>query len=303
MLVLMLMSHASVDFFVSSFVLPCAYAYVDAYVARFSGFICFVFLFYLVLMLMSMLMSHASVDLFVLSFCFTLCLWLCRCLCRTLQWIYLFCLFVLPCAYAYVDAYVARFSGFICFVFLFYLVLMVMSMLMSHASVDLFVLSFCFTLCLCLCRCLCRTLQWIYLFCLFVLPCAYGYVDAYVARFSGFICFVFLFYLVLMLMSMLMSHASVDLFVLSFCFTLCLWLCRCLCRTLQWIYLFCLFVLPCAYGYVDAYVARFSGFICFVFLFYLVLMLMSMLMSHASVDLFVSSFVLPCAYAYVGSEN
>ena len=27
-------------------------------------------------------------------------------------------------------------------------------------------------------------------------------------------------------------------------------------------------------------------------------MLMSMLMSHASVDLFVLSFVLPCAYAY-----
>ena len=35
----------------------------------------------------------------------------------------------------------------------------------------------------------------------------------------------------------------------------------------------------------------------------LVLMLMSMLMSHASVDLFVLSFVLPCAYAYVASEN
>ena len=34
-----------------------------------------------------------------------------------------------------------------------------------------------------------------------------------------------------------------------------------------------------------------------------VLMLMSMLMSHASVDLFVLSFVLPCAYAYVASEN
>ena len=35
----------------------------------------------------------------------------------------------------------------------------------------------------------------------------------------------------------------------------------------------------------------------------LVLMLMSMLMSHASVDLFVLSFVLPCAYASVASEN
>ena len=35
----------------------------------------------------------------------------------------------------------------------------------------------------------------------------------------------------------------------------------------------------------------------------LVLMLMSMLMSHASVDVFVLSFVLPCAYAYVASEN
>ena len=35
----------------------------------------------------------------------------------------------------------------------------------------------------------------------------------------------------------------------------------------------------------------------------LVLMLMSMLMSHASVDLFVLPFVLPCAYAYVVSEN
>ena len=35
----------------------------------------------------------------------------------------------------------------------------------------------------------------------------------------------------------------------------------------------------------------------------LVLMLMLMLMSHASVDLFVLSFVLPCAYAYVASEN
>ena len=35
----------------------------------------------------------------------------------------------------------------------------------------------------------------------------------------------------------------------------------------------------------------------------LVLMLMSMLMSHASVDFFVLSFVLPCAYAYVASEN
>ena len=35
----------------------------------------------------------------------------------------------------------------------------------------------------------------------------------------------------------------------------------------------------------------------------LVLMLMSMLMSHASVDLFVLSLVLLCAYAYVASEN
>ena len=39
----------------------------------------------------------------------------------------------------------------------------------------------------------------------------------------------------------------------------------------------------------------------------LVLMLMSVLMSHASVDLFVLSFVLPCAYAYayayVANEN
>ena len=35
----------------------------------------------------------------------------------------------------------------------------------------------------------------------------------------------------------------------------------------------------------------------------LVLMLMSMLMSRASVDFFVLSFVLPCAYAYVASEN
>ena len=35
----------------------------------------------------------------------------------------------------------------------------------------------------------------------------------------------------------------------------------------------------------------------------LVLMLMSMLMSHASVDFFVLSFVLPCAYAYVASED
>ena len=34
-----------------------------------------------------------------------------------------------------------------------------------------------------------------------------------------------------------------------------------------------------------------------------VLVLMSMLMSHASVDLFVLTFVLPCAYAYVASEN
>ena len=35
----------------------------------------------------------------------------------------------------------------------------------------------------------------------------------------------------------------------------------------------------------------------------LVLMLMSMLMSYASVDFFVLSFVLSCAYAYVTSEN
>ena len=35
----------------------------------------------------------------------------------------------------------------------------------------------------------------------------------------------------------------------------------------------------------------------------LVLMLMSMLMSHASVDFFVLSLVLPCAYAYVASED
>ena len=37
----------------------------------------------------------------------------------------------------------------------------------------------------------------------------------------------------------------------------------------------------------------------------LVLMLMPMFMSHASVDLLVLSFVLPCAYgyAYVASEN
>ena len=35
----------------------------------------------------------------------------------------------------------------------------------------------------------------------------------------------------------------------------------------------------------------------------LVLMLMSMLMLHASVDIFVLSFVLPYAYAYVASEN
>ena len=33
------------------------------------------------------------------------------------------------------------------------------------------------------------------------------------------------------------------------------------------------------------------------------IMLMSMLMSHASVDLFVLSFVLLCAYVYVASEN
>ena len=32
-------------------------------------------------------------------------------------------------------------------------------------------------------------------------------------------------------------------------------------------------------------------------------MLMTMLMSHASVDFFVLSFVLPCAYACVASEN
>ena len=35
----------------------------------------------------------------------------------------------------------------------------------------------------------------------------------------------------------------------------------------------------------------------------LVLMLTSMLMSHASVDFFVLSFALPCAYAYAASEN
>ena len=35
----------------------------------------------------------------------------------------------------------------------------------------------------------------------------------------------------------------------------------------------------------------------------LVLMLMSMLMSHALVNFFVLSFVFPCAYAYVASEN
>ena len=35
----------------------------------------------------------------------------------------------------------------------------------------------------------------------------------------------------------------------------------------------------------------------------LVLTLISMLMSHASVVFFVLSFVLPCAYAYVASEN
>ena len=35
----------------------------------------------------------------------------------------------------------------------------------------------------------------------------------------------------------------------------------------------------------------------------LVLMLMSMLMSYASVDFFVLSFVLSCAYAYVTSED
>ena len=33
------------------------------------------------------------------------------------------------------------------------------------------------------------------------------------------------------------------------------------------------------------------------------LMLMSMLMSHVSVDFFVLSFVLPCAYVYVASEE
>ena len=33
------------------------------------------------------------------------------------------------------------------------------------------------------------------------------------------------------------------------------------------------------------------------------LVLMSMLMSHASVDLFALPFVLPCAYAYVAREN
>ena len=32
-------------------------------------------------------------------------------------------------------------------------------------------------------------------------------------------------------------------------------------------------------------------------------MLMTMLMSHASVDFFVLSFVLPCAYADVAGEN
>ena len=35
----------------------------------------------------------------------------------------------------------------------------------------------------------------------------------------------------------------------------------------------------------------------------LVLMLMSMLMSQASVDFFVLSFVLPCAHANVASED
>ena len=34
-----------------------------------------------------------------------------------------------------------------------------------------------------------------------------------------------------------------------------------------------------------------------------VLMLMSMLMSYASVDFFVLSFLLSCAYAYVASED
>ena len=33
------------------------------------------------------------------------------------------------------------------------------------------------------------------------------------------------------------------------------------------------------------------------------LVLVLMLMSHASVDLFVLSFVLPCAYAHVASED
>ena len=32
-------------------------------------------------------------------------------------------------------------------------------------------------------------------------------------------------------------------------------------------------------------------------------MLMSMLMSHDSVDFFVLSFILPCVYAYVASET
>ena len=35
----------------------------------------------------------------------------------------------------------------------------------------------------------------------------------------------------------------------------------------------------------------------------LVIMLMTMLMSHASMDFFVLFFVVPCAYAYVASEN
>ena len=35
----------------------------------------------------------------------------------------------------------------------------------------------------------------------------------------------------------------------------------------------------------------------------MLVVLWSMLMSHASVDLFVLPFVLPCAYAYVASED
>ena len=49
MLMSMLMSYASVDFFVLSFVLSCAYAYVtsedQAYVAHFTAFLCSVFCF------------------------------------------------------------------------------------------------------------------------------------------------------------------------------------------------------------------------------------------------------------------